>query len=918
MKKFSLLATTLSVAIILPTASALAQTPSPSPSASPAADSTTSSSTDPTSSDNSSLQQMVVTGTYLNGAEAAGSLPVKTITSEQIKQSGAADLSDLLKKIPQNGGGAFTPTVNTGLSFSPGASAIALRGLKEDATLVLVNGMRMPYFPLPQNGTDSFVDINGIPAAAIDHIDVLKEGASSLYGTDAIAGVVNIVLKDGYNGADFDTFYGNTTRNDMSTVRESMVSGYTGDKLSIMVSAEYFHQNSVSTLDRPFSANTDHTNFGLDDFRSAASNYVFLEPNEGYFTVPNGSNKHLTAADLRDGLTADGDFVKKLNTNAYSELIPETERYGFSGGGTYKIVDHISVNANVLYNHTREISQVAPSPIYDTDGVFIPASNPFNPLGEDMPFYYRMLQAGPRITTSETQDYRVSGGVKFDNLPNNWQVELTAMTSESRSVMRGDNFLSVSKTQRALDDTNPDTSLNLFTTRMDNNPSTIEGIKQSTQTTGVTRLSEAIFNAHGDLFDLPAGPVQLAVGSDYYDENYRLQPDQRLLNGDIVGEGGASGYGKRNVKGAYYEISVPIVSEDWNWIGLNELEFHTSGRLDEYTDFGDVYKPKFSLLYKPFKPLSLRASYQEGFRAPSLPELFTSDVHQFDTIVDSSIGQAYDVPITVGGNPGLKPEKSYSYDFGGTLDIPFVKGLSFSGDWWHIDQRDVVAQPTTQFIVDNPGLFPGAISRGSDGRITNVNEVYSNLGHNIVQGVDFGMNYKLPTKFGTFGLGVDGTYNISNRENSAPGTPITEFIGTYQEPRTKLSGSFTYDYKGFEFVTNVYYTGDYGDQTTYIRNVGAWTTVDLQASYEFMKDEAEDGQGDGDGKSIADGKTAKDTAIPQNASGWKKWVKGLKLTVGVNNVADENPPYADATEGYDTVEGDPTGRFYYIELEKKF
>ncbi len=889
---------------------ALAQAPAPATTA------------EATTTDSGTAEAVVITGSNIKRTDYEGPQAVVVYDSKRIGRSGARTVTEVLSRLPQSSAG-FTDAVNTGVSFSPGAAAVSLRGLGDSATLVLINGRRVAPFPLAQNGTNAFVDLNSIPLAAVERIEILKEGASAVYGSDAIAGVVNIIMKENFNGTEIDSQIGNTTSKDMFEVRDSILSGFSNEKFHLMLGANYYHRNSLANRDRGFSLSADHRNQSGDDLRSSRGNPGTFFTSTGTFAVPKGGNGRTNVPGFNPdnyfvpGELPDGSIRNRFNFNKYTDLIPETERWGALTTFGYNITPHIEFFGEVSYQATQTESIAAPTPPDSAgDGLFVPSTNPFNPFGEDVAFLWRATEAGPRKSRTDVDSYRYLGGFKFKDLPKNWSAEVAFLYTETNVVDYSyAGFLSVAKTQAALNDTNPATALNVFGDGLGiNNRQTIRSLVVRPRNDGLAYNYGVDFKASGELFDLPAGPVKLAIGGEYREES--LTQGFSVPQGVVVATGGAGSSGDRDVRSLFYEFSIPVTSDKWNIPGVKKLEFSIAQRVDDYSDFGDTAKPKFGFAWKPMTGLLFRGGYSEGFRAPSLPQLFTSSVGSFDTVRNPRTGLTNDVPITTGGNPALLPETSYGYSLGFIVDPPFLPGFSVAVDFFRIEQRNLVSQPSAQYIINN---LPGNVTFNANNEITNIDSTFQNLGTVVTDGFDVDVNYEVETKIGTFTLDTKFTLMNSYEAAILPGDPHEEFADTHQLPDFKLTGSIFYTRGGFEAGVTLNYIDSYDDiiydETAPVRKVGSFTTLDLQASYEFTFSAGElPNYGKDKGGS---GKAAKEM-VPGALSGWKKWLNGTRLTVGCDNVGDVEPPFSNLTEGYDTATGNSTGRFIYASIRKRF
>jgi iron complex outermembrane receptor protein len=900
--------------------------------------------------DNGTGETVVITGSNIARSDYEGPQSTIIYDSKKIERTGARTVTEVLQKLPQNTAG-FTEAVNTGLSFSPGAAAASLRGLGVSATLVLINGRRVAPFPLAQNGTDVFVDLNGIPLSAVDRIEILKEGASAIYGSDAIAGVINVILKTNYTGLEVETYYGNTTNKDSGEVRESFVSGFANEKFHIMVTGNYLHRNPLADLDRSFSESADHRRQSGLDLRSVRSDpgTIFFSGSaafpDGVAAVPPGGNGRTNVPGFNPntyflpGILPDGNFRNRFDFNKHTELISETERWGGYMNFGYTIFDWSDTSAppdgkaaksfvpkvgpklelfgETSYQSIKSVTRIAPTPPDSAgDNIFVPATNPYNPFGEDVQFLWRAVEAGPRRDRVETDDYRYVGGLKLTQLPRNWNAELSFLYTENNVVDHSyAGFLSVEKVQAALNDTNPATALNVFGDGPGiNNPETIKGLVVKPRNDGIAYIYSEDFKASGDLINLPAGPIKLAVGGEYREE--ALSQSFSVSAGSIVGFGGPGSDGDRDIRSLFYEVAIPITSDKWNVPGIRSLEFSIAQRYDDYSDFGDTVQPKFGFAWKPVKGLLFRGTYSGGFRAPSLPELFTRPVISIETF-EGDFGPPFKTRTrtTTGGNPNLKPETSYGYLLGFVAEPPFIPGLSISMDLYRIKRHNVIGQPTEQFIADN---FPDEVVYNDFGDTLDIdiNLRFRNLGEVVTDGVDFDLTYRLETKIGTFILDSEFAFINSLEQIATPGTANQEFADTFAIPEFKMVNRLTYTNGGLELEAAVNYIDSYDDAasaTGQIHKVGSWTTVDLRASYEFnfTPEELPNYSKHKNGKSFKE-------TVPGMLTGWKKWLSGTKFTVGWLNVGDADPSFSNIDEGYDTSTADPTGRFYYASIRKKF
>ena len=538
----------------------MGQQPTPAPS--PAAVASPSPQSTPTSTQ---FQRILVTG-YVVPKIGLGPAPVVTLDQNFIQQQGDQSVSDVIQRLPQNVSG-FTPMVNPGASSAPGSSAANLRGLGINSTLVLIDGLRQVPFPFPQNETQSFVDLNSIPLAAVDRIDILKDGASARYGSDAIAGVVNIILKDEYNGADITTYFGTSQSGDATIYQATLVGGLAEKlsetaKLSVVAAFDYFEQDPIESADRSYSHILDHQKFGQfadqSSFFSPAGNFVDAMGNL-YAVLPGTKGPAISASDFN----INGD-PNLYNETAFQQLLPREQRYGGYVKLDYQPFEWLRFYEQFLGNHLEETNQAAPTTVGATDGIIVPANNPNNPFGVPLtPVAWRALEYGPLQGNATVDTYRFVSGVSLINLPNNWFVDANFLYAESDGVSTTANAISKSGLNAALAGTLPGFEGVFFNPFVD----TSSGVRVNQELVNATRvtlvndsrtaLTLLTIRGGGELFDLPAGPLTVGLGGEYRIDDYVQVRDQNSTNFDVVAFGGGSGGGEDYVWSGYRRTNHP-------------------------------------------------------------------------------------------------------------------------------------------------------------------------------------------------------------------------------------------------------------------------------------------------------------------------------------------------------------------------
>ena len=876
-------------------------------------------------SDIDEVDRVVVTGTNITTSESPPFVPESIFNREVVERSGSRSLGDFLRSIPQNSGPSFTENQNE--SLSPGGAAVALRGLGPDATLVLINGRRVAPYPFAQAGITAFVDLNSIPLAAIQQIDILRDGASAIYGTDAIAGVVNVRFLQRFDGTLVSFGYGNTTDTDTRELRSSVISGYTNEQrgIEIVMVADHFDREALFQTDRYFSRSIDQRRQGGSSFLSSVSNPgTIFHPDTGDpLRVPGDS----------DGTPAISEFTpgrNRFDRAPFQPLVPETERYGLSLRGKVRLAPAVDLFTEFSYRNIFTTQQLAPAPIEgDVEDIAVPATNPFNPFGDEVFFRYRVTEAGPRVDEIDTDVYRALAGLNIKLAPR-WNLETALLYSETETEDKTFNNLSRPAVIAALADPDPATAFNVFGAGNDvNDPATIRSFLVTSTREGESRLFAADAKVSGPLFSLPGGELLTAFGGEYRYEELQDRFDPFSAAGNVVDLNSTSASGDRDIIAGFAEFYAPIISPEMNIPGIHKLEGQFALRAENYSDFGSTVNPKVGLAWRPVPDwLLIRGSYSTGFRAPSLVQSSTGsltfsqeirDAARFD-VTGSPEDESSSVQVLSGGNPNLTSEDSQNVSAGFVLTPPVVPGLTLSGDFFHIEIENSVASLDPQFIVDNEEDFPGLVERappsatdqalGIPGNLLLINTTFQNLGFIRVQGIDAAVEYVAQaTRIGTFTLRLDGAYIHSFEQQASAAEPVRELAGTYARPQFRGRAQGGWRIGGFEFITTFNYTDSYEDITA-DRTVDYSTTVDVLAEYRFGREAAAAPPQDLAGKkSVVDGITAAPS---------KRWLNGLAIRAGVRNLFDEPPPFSNQTAGYPVALEDPRQRFFFFDIEKRF
>lgn len=882
-------------------------------------------------------EPVVVTGSNIGGSSSPEWVPESIYNREAIERTGARTLSDFMRELPQNSGPTFTENQND--SLAAGGSAVALRGLSPDATLVLLNGRRVAPYPFAQNGITAFVDLNSFPLAAIQQVDVLRDGASAIYGSDAIAGVVNVRYLPNYDGLLLGFGYGNTTDTDTGEYRTHLITGFTDEKRGIetVLVVDHFDRNALFSTDRFFSRSIDQRPRGGSSFLSSVANpgTVFDPVTGDPLRVPPDS----------DGTPAVGEFLpgrNRFDRAPFQPLVPETERSGVYGRAQVRILEGLDFFTEFGYRNVFTKQQLAPAPIEgDVENISVPASNPFNPFGTDVVFRYRVTEAGPRVDEVTSDVYHTVAGFKLQ-LPARWRLESAFLYSETDTEDKTFNNLRRSAVLAALADTNPATSFNVFGTGDNvNNPGTIDALRVTTTRDGQARIFGGDAKADGPLLKLPGGDVFAAAGIEYRYEDLEDQFDPLVTSGGVIDVNSTSASGHRDVISGFGELYIPIVSPDLQIPGLNSLDVQVAFRAEGYSDFGSVVNPKVGLAWRPVPDWGLlRFAYGTGFRAPSLVQLYTGsltfsqqlrDTTRF-AVTGSPEDESSSLQILAGGNSELGPEDSENFSAGFVLTPPTIPGLTLSMDFFRIKVDGSIAALDPQFILDNESDFPGFVMRappsamdqalGIPGEVLLINTSFQNLGFVKVKGFDASAEYVTPkTSIGVFIFRFDGAYIGSFEQQASAAEPVRELAGTFNRPQFRCRVSGGWRIAGFEAITTLNYIDsfeDFQDDGT----VDDSTSIDVVLQYRFASPRPTPSRARTDSKEIVSGKevvAGKDVPVTSGSGARvNRWLDGLALRFGVRNVFDDPPPFSNNPFGYAVALEDPRQRFVFFDIEKKF
>jgi len=830
------------------------------------------------------LEAVSVTGSNIKTTDLEGPSPVQAITAEQIRSSGKTTLPDLLRSISANTGNSVNEQL-TG-SFSAGTAGISLRGLGQKNTLVLVDGKRVANYATAYELQDTFVDLNALPLAAVERIEVLKDGASAVYGSDAIAGVVNIILKQNYQGAEVGANVGGSTEG----------TGQRSNNFHLLLGQGDLKKDGYNVffaLDgtRSSQLNQDDVSWLRDnDFRDkpggrlnwTPTNYYNNDPNQGFANAV-GPVRKVPYGAITPGKSGD---TWAYNPAQYTSLIPGVERYHAVLKATVKLTDQIDAYGEAIYSRSHA-AFVFSGPLAIGSGLrawdnanqklvnidtTLPAGNPANPYGVPTPVNTNLWDVGQRNKRDRTIFTRFLGGVKGHT--GAWDWDLSAEHSESSLKEYVTNFGNRYAFQSLLTNGGYDFAAN------NHSQQAIDALRLSTIRPAVSRLTAVNATASTQLFDLPAGTVGFAAGYEFRNESINSRTSQAVLSGSELRPAIDVIRGSRDVHAGYAEFNVPI---------LATLEAGIAGRLDHYSDFGNAFAPKFSLRYQPLDWLLLRGSYSRGFRAPSLPEITHSTAVSYSTVVDPydpvTPGQRRGYTDVFAANPKLRPERSENYN--GGLVISPSADTSFGADYYHIVQRGIIGPDDDATLVQRKDP---RVQRDAQGRISIITNQYRNQQSLTTDGVDLSFHQALHTaNAGDFALDGNWTRLLKYSQPRVAGDAPVNGAGTNifgSLPKWRGSTGLTWSYCDFASTLTWYYVGGYQQNPdnrltpAYPERVKAWSTFDLSIAY---------------------------TGLPKTT-----------LTLAVQNLQNRRPPWDPSNTYYDLTQADPRGRYVYLGADYRF
>ncbi len=1018
------------------------------------------------------LGPFTVIGSNIRRVDAEKVLPVSLFDAAAIEVRDASQPSDLLTALSQVTGLPGNETATLGATARGDNASISLRGIASANTLVLLNGRRLVPHPISQGeaGVPTLsTNINTLPNRGLEKVEVLRDGASSIYGTDAVAGVVNYTVNTKFRGTEIALRYGQTNHSDGEEYRATLTHGleFAKGKGRAVIIADFYKRAAMLARDRSFSADNDHsslapapwnvatnTTFNARSATTEYGNYIVGTPGatdqfgsvtaftgarptgvpatltaaNGVFVLqPNGTGGAVfgTAAPSRAGITRDYYW----NNNAYRVIQPKSARTNVMVATEFDLSDRITAFADASLYQAQSVTFREPDGItQSTDGfVIVPATNPFNPFGTR--FWSptgapntdgsarltgtpsavsitnkRLTDLATRTDWVDTSVYRGVAGVR-GKLNNAWNWEAAVVYSRARVIENEEGPNRKSLLIAALNQTDPARAFNPFTrtfavqngnlvvTGPYQNPDSVTStFRSSFIRNGITRLASGDFRVWGSVFPLWGGnKLAGAFGGEFRFEGYDdyrppfagLNPPGSGLDqtsNDFLGfSPNSDTHGNRHVAALYAEAVAPLVNREQNVPFVQLLELTASARYESYTDFGDTTKPKYGANWKPVRWLMVRGSYNQGFRAPNLAQLFTGTLIRTVTGSTDTYRSTVTNLITDGpsnrrsvasGNRQLRPETATGKSAGIVVEVPGVKGLSFSVDYYEIKQKSIISQgggiaddtaallaftaselaagkniaqidagsgtgaykgdPSVQRLAvtqtdrDAFAAYNATRTAGNQravvGAIDILRTTYFNRAEQFTNGFDFDVNYRFP-KFaiGQFTANTNWTYLNDFHAYTATGAQRTE----YKNGNSANVGGATPDWRGSLTLTwrqkrwgagaGLYYIASYTDVNA---TATATQYADLGAP-KYLQPIFNNGAYSY--RYVVHDTKTYNVFVSYRVEAANRWLNGTSVRLGVNNLFDAQPPLSADSRGYDPAVYNvmARGRTYSLQVTKK-
>lgn len=780
------------------------------------------------------LEKITVTGSRLPAATTEGPQEVQTYSNADIVRSGQQTVADFLNNLPQ----VSTVVDESGNITYGGAQTVRLRGLPVGSTLVLLDGRTVGGSSPNQYHGNPF-NLNFIPISAVERIEVVPEAASAVYGSDAIGGVVNVILRKNLDGGEFNITSGRPTQGGFSDTTASFAWGKNFSRGNLTVVGSYQNRSELSAAERDLTANQDYRRFGGPDSRVTTcepgnvysvdgSNLPGL--NSSFAGIPTSPTGQLTSSDF---LATEGQLNKCSAQATGTVLIPETHRGNLLVNGHLDLSDTTQAFMQVMGSRVEQYMSFSAAGASRTP---VPAGNPFNPFGVPVLVDYRFVSHGPRTNGTGTDYFsRILGGFR-GRWADRWDWEIAAWQTYDHTHLH-ETVLDYGALFGALANPDPAQSLNLFSSGNPASDAVLTSILVEWPISQASKLQTVNAFVRGTLIDLPTGPLDVVFGGEY---NHEAQ------NAFAPGEGQAAPESfSRSIRSLFAEARVPLWGAKDQSLMSDRLALTVAGRYDRYSDFGSKFTPEAGLELRPSDTLLLRASYGKSFKAPDLTNVYSpvSYLPGIDLPPDPLRGGEMGIAtVEFGGNKDIRPQTGNSRTVGVVWSSKVVPNLQVSLTNFRVTQDDRIVQPNIFFgfdtipanLIVRAAPTPEDIAKGYAGKVLMVDMRYVNFGALLVEGNDLDIRYRFETSIGTFSpsLSATGYYKYQSATFGA----LEDRLGYASEdafaPRWK--GTLALDWTKGTWSARVAgrYLGSYLDYDG-ARTLGDYWMFDASAHYDF-------------------------------------------------------------------------------------
>ncbi|RTL18050.1 MAG: TonB-dependent receptor [Burkholderiales bacterium] len=887
------------------------------------------------------LERVEITGSSIKRIDGETALPVQTIKREDIAKTGVTTAAELMKNISGNAAGLTDgASITDNQGGQRGFNGANLRGIGVSSTLVLLNGRRMANFASP--GDSSGVDLNNIPAGAIERVEILKDGASAIYGTDAIGGVINFITRKDYRGADVNLYTARTQEGGADKTSVSIGGGVgdvNKDGYNVFAVIDAQKLGSLSAQDRDFirsrpladndlslylSSRTYPANIRLQGSSSSRRNQLAALKAGGYKingqdvtqrtfnpSAPGCNPPNTIFAPFNLPQACSYDYMQD------TQIYPEAKKLSFLTRGVVKLAADTELFGELLEARatTNYVNSGVPVQVFDVPfGILNKNLSTKIPLPDSQltTLRLRASEAGNRTNEVTSRAERIVLGVSTTRGDWDYSAAVNRAVNTTNDRYTGGYFRYDKMVAGVLSG-----AINPF------GPSGSAGqavwadarvVDDARKARGVTTTFDV--KASGTLMELPAGPLGAAFGLERRRESTSFTPSDLINSNLIAGDRGtstdASGVftgdptrdrvvatsNSRNISSAYGELNVPVTKE---------LEAQLALRYDNYSGVGSTTNPKLGIRWQPNKQFLLRGSAGTGFRAPTISELYrpisygSASASPTDPVCVAAGNSPTDCsgqpPVTRYSNPNLKPEKSKQASFGVVLEP--VKQLSMSLDYWAIRKTDVISDIGIQTIINNQAKYARLITDDADGFITNIDLRKENQGGLKTSGIDVEANWRGDSsEYGRFSASFSGTYVFEYKRQFGAGDDYVSNVGRFLNDqviqRWRHRASIDWDLGAFGVTLGNTYYSSYADQSTLWnprtnkklddRMVAAYSLWDLSASWKVNK--------------------------------------AFRVRGGIQNLLNTQPPFSNQDQyflsTYDPTYTDPRGRTFYLSASYQF